>query len=76
MSDLPAVTGREVIGAFPKAGFEVARVCGSHHMMKRPGHRFVLSVPVHGHQKLKPGTLRALINDAGLTKDQFVGLLD
>jgi len=44
--------------------------------MKREGHRFLLSVPVHGRQNIKPGTLRALIGDAGLTKDEFVALLE
>lgn len=76
MSDLPAIKGSEVVAAFRKAGFEVVRISGSHHIMKREGHRFLLSVPVHGRQNIKPGTLRALIGDAGLTKDEFVALLE
>ena len=76
MSDLPAVKGSEVVAAFEKVGFQVVRVSGSHHIMKREGHRFLLSVPIHGRQNLRPGTLRALIGDAGLTKDEFVALLE
>ena len=33
MSQLPSVTGREVIAALDKVGFEVARVRGSHHIL-------------------------------------------
>lgn len=72
MSELPSVTGMEAIAVFEKHGFAVVRVSGSHHIMKRDGHRFVVSVPVHGHKPLKKGTLRGLINGAGLTVEEFV----
>ena len=46
MSKLPSVTGKEVIAALRKAGFEVARVRGSHHVLVHlDGRRTV--VPVH-----------------------------
>lgn len=32
MTKLPSLTGREVIKALEKAGFEVVRVRGSHHL--------------------------------------------
>ncbi|WP_292759848.1 type II toxin-antitoxin system HicA family toxin [Nostoc sp. NOS(2021)] len=32
MSQLPSLTGREVIAALGKIGFDVARVRGSHHI--------------------------------------------
>jgi predicted RNA binding protein YcfA (HicA-like mRNA interferase family) len=71
MSELPSVTGKQAISAFEQHGFVVVRICGSHHMMKKPAHRFVLAVPVHGKKKLKKGTLRGLINAAGITVEQF-----
>ena len=71
MSELPSVTGKQAISAFEKHGFSVVRICGSHHMMKKPAHRFTLSVPVHGNTKLKKGTLRGLINAAGITVEEF-----
>ncbi len=76
MSELPPVTGRQAIAAFRKAGFEVVRIRGSHHVLKKAGHRYLLTVPVHGSNPLKPGTLRRLIRDAGLTVEQFAQLLD
>jgi predicted RNA binding protein YcfA (HicA-like mRNA interferase family) len=46
MSQLPSVTGRQVIDALGKLGFEVARVRGSHHILiHSDGRRTV--VPVH-----------------------------
>lgn len=76
MPKLPSISGHEAIAAFQKDGFVVDRISGSHHVMKKPGHRFVLTVPVHGNSKLKPGTLRSLINAAGMTVERFIELLN
>jgi predicted RNA binding protein YcfA (HicA-like mRNA interferase family) len=75
MASLPRVNGHEAIKAFSQFGFAVVRVRSSHHIMKRAGHRYVLSVPVHGAKPLATGTLRSLIEAAGLTVDEFVGVL-
>jgi predicted RNA binding protein YcfA (HicA-like mRNA interferase family) len=71
MSKLPTVSGHQAISAFMKAGFSVARISASHHIMIRAGHPFVLTVPVHSNRDLKPGTLRGLIRKSGLTVEQF-----
>lgn len=75
MSELPVVSGKRSIRAFKKAGFAVVRQKGSHHIMSKPGHPYVLSVPVHGNKALKPGTLRGLISASGLSVDEFVASL-
>ena len=46
MSELPSVNGKQAISAFENNGFAVVRVSGSHHIMKKPDHPYVLSVPV------------------------------
>lgn len=61
----------DAIRAFAAHGFELDRVTGSHHILKKDGHAYLLSVPVHGNQSLKSGTLRGLIRASGLTVDQF-----
>ena len=76
MSELPSVTGHEAIRAFARIDFVEVRTKGSHHALKKPGHRYVLTVPVHGKKPLKPGTLRKLIRDAGITVEAFVELLE
>jgi predicted RNA binding protein YcfA (HicA-like mRNA interferase family) len=75
MPKLPTTTGKEAVNAFAKIGFVLTRICGSHHILKREGHRYLLSVPVHGNKPVKPGTLRSLIRDAEITVEDFVGLL-
>ena len=73
---LPAVNGKRVIQALTKAGFTVNRIVGSHHVMTYPGdQKRTVTVPLHGARDLKPGTLRSIIRQAGLTIDDFVELL-
>ena len=73
MAPLPAVSGRQAVAAFQRAGFEVRRQRGSHIIMVRAGMPETLSVP--DHRQLKPGTLRALIRKGGLTVEEFAALL-
>ena len=76
MARLPALTGRKVLRALRKAGFEEKRVTGSHHMMEHlgPPPRLV-PVPVHGNRDLKRGTLDAIVGQSGLTREEFIALL-
>ena len=76
MPNLPVVKGRGAVRALDRAGFVLDAVRGSHHVMLHPVSRRRVSVPVHGSHDLKPGTLRGLIRDAGLTVEEFTRLLD
>ncbi|MBW3542123.1 MAG: type II toxin-antitoxin system HicA family toxin [Planctomycetes bacterium] len=75
MSELPVVSGKEAIRAFTKLGYSETRISGSHHILQKPGHRYALSIPVHGNTALKRGTLRGLIRDAGVSVAEFVDAL-
>ena len=75
MANFPGVTGREAVRAFERIGFRHVRTNGSHYIMKRASHRFLLSVPVHGKKNIGVGLLMKLIQDAGLTPDEFLMLL-
>ena len=75
MSELPTIPGGEVAKVFEKAGFVIARRESSHLIMNKPGHRYLLTVVVHGNKPMKAGTLRALIRKSGLTVDQFCQLM-
>lgn len=73
---LPAVSGKRVIRALAKAGFIVERIVGSHHILMHPGDLSrTVTVPVHGSRDLKPGTLRSIIRQTGLTVEAFTELL-
>ena len=73
MARLPQVSGREAVAAFERAGFVVRRRRGSHIAMTKPGFFATLSIP--DHKQVKPGTLRSQIRKAGLSVDEFLGLL-
>ncbi len=51
MTRLPRVSGKEVVKALERAGFEVQRVRSSHVFLKHPDGR-VTSVPVHARETL------------------------
>jgi predicted RNA binding protein YcfA (HicA-like mRNA interferase family) len=75
MRALPALPGRTVIAMLERAGFEVIRTKGSHHFLRHcsdPSRQTV--VPVHRND-LPPGTLRAILRQAGLSRAQFFDLL-
>ncbi len=73
MPPLPVCSGQDAIRAFERDGWHVARQHGSHVILTRPGVAERLSIPEH--RELRPGLLRALIRDAGLTVDDFSRLL-
>ena len=73
MPSLPVVSGERAVRAFQKAGWFKDRQHGSHVILIRKGHPASLSVPQH--RELAPGTLRALIRAAGMSLDEFAGLL-
>ncbi len=66
------LSGDEFVRAVAKIGFALDHTEGSHMiLLGRTGRR--LSVPRH--KELGRGLLRALIRDAGLTREEFLDLL-
>lgn len=74
MSRLPQVTGRETVKALTRAGWIVLRQRGSHVHLGKEGAPYVVTVPIHD-EDLRPGTLRAILRQAGLSVEEFVKLL-
>jgi predicted RNA binding protein YcfA (HicA-like mRNA interferase family) len=72
MSSLPILSGRDVVKAFAKDGWQMARQRGSHMILVKPGHMATLSVP--DHREVARGTLRSLIRSSGLTVEEFAAL--
>ena len=72
MSRLPVCSGADAVRAFRRLGYEVDHQTGSHIILRHSSQRR-LTVP--NHRELAKGTLRALIREAGLSKDQFADLL-
>jgi predicted RNA binding protein YcfA (HicA-like mRNA interferase family) len=72
---LPGLKPRQVLQALKRAGFYVHHVSGSHYILKHPD-RPELRVTLPYHNKdLKRRTVASIIDQSGLTQEQFVGLL-
>jgi predicted RNA binding protein YcfA (HicA-like mRNA interferase family) len=74
---LPKITPlspRKLIKILQKAGFKIIRQKGSHAiMMNDKSIRIV--IPVHPGKDVKPGLIRAIIKEAGLSREDFLKLL-
>jgi predicted RNA binding protein YcfA (HicA-like mRNA interferase family) len=72
---LPALRPRRVLQALQRAGFFVHHTTGSHYVLKHPD-KLTLRVMVPYHNKdLKRRTLASIIEQAGMTADEFIRLL-
>ena len=69
MPKLPVLSGRDVVKALERLGFEQMRQRGSHVIMQRGGVGCV--VPLH--KEVKTGTLAGIVRQAGLTQEEFLG---
>jgi predicted RNA binding protein YcfA (HicA-like mRNA interferase family) len=59
-----------------RAGFAISRTSGSHcRLIHTSDPARKITVPLHGSDDLKRGTLRSIIAQAGLTVAEFVALL-
>jgi predicted RNA binding protein YcfA (HicA-like mRNA interferase family) len=65
------ISGKRMCRVLEKHGWTLARINSSHHIYRHAvtGRRTV--VPVHANEDLKPGTLRGIMRDAGLTDDDL-----
>jgi predicted RNA binding protein YcfA (HicA-like mRNA interferase family) len=74
VSELPRISGREVIKALRKIGYEQDRQRGSHVVLRQAAepHRRVV---VPDHKEVAKGTLGAIIKQVGLTVGEFKKLI-
>ena len=74
MARLPVISGRRVVRALERAGYELDRQRGSHMVLRhsQPPHRRVV---VPDHREVARGTLRAILRSAGLSIEEFRELL-
>ncbi|MEM9542486.1 MAG: type II toxin-antitoxin system HicA family toxin [Cyanobacteria bacterium P01_E01_bin.42] len=73
MSNIPSFTGKQIISALRKGGFEVARIKGSHHILIHPDGRRTV-VPVHSGETIGRGLLARILRNCELTLDEFLEL--
>jgi len=72
---LPVVSGRKVIKALTKAGFKVAGRRGTHVKLKKKVNDEFFVVIVPNHAELARGTLKSILRQANIAKEDFLKLL-
>ena len=73
MTKLPVISGRKLVRALGRVGFQVDRQRGSHIILFRADPPTVLSVP--NHRELDRGTLRAILRRADISPAKLSELL-
>jgi len=76
MTKIPVLTSREVIRGIKKAGFEFdCQAKGSHEIWYNPGTKRRTTIPNHPGVEMRKGTLKAILEKAGISLDDFLQLL-
>lgn len=75
MSKLPVAPARDVVRVAEKLGFVFDRQKVSHAVYLRASDHRRVVIPVHKGKDLKPGTLRGIIEDLGISVEEFSGML-
>jgi len=70
MSRLPGVTGKQVIAALTRMGFQEIRIRGSHHYLRHTDGRATV-VPVHAGETIGRGLLSKILRDAEITRQDL-----
>jgi predicted RNA binding protein YcfA (HicA-like mRNA interferase family) len=72
---LPVATAKDVVRVARGLGFEFRRQSGSHAIYVRASDHARVVIPMHGGSALKRKTLRGIIQDLGITVEEFANLL-
>jgi predicted RNA binding protein YcfA (HicA-like mRNA interferase family) len=66
VSRLPSISGKKLIAALKRLGFQVIRIKGSHHYLRHTDGR-VTVVPVHAGEDIGRGLLSKVLRDTELS---------
>ncbi|MBU1103824.1 MAG: type II toxin-antitoxin system HicA family toxin [Nanoarchaeota archaeon] len=76
MPKLPILSGKELIKALAKIGFQHVRTTGSHAILNKIGEeKGKTTVPVPLHREIAKGTLNSIIKQANITREKLFELL-
>jgi len=75
LAQLPALNARDVIRAVECAGFLFDRQSGSHAIYIHPTSKRRTVIPIHGNKIINKPLLRSIIDDLGISIEEFLGLL-
>jgi predicted RNA binding protein YcfA (HicA-like mRNA interferase family) len=70
VSRRPSITGRQLIGALKRLGFQEVRIRGSHRYLRHPDGRTTV-VPAHAGETIRPGLLSKILRDVEISKAEL-----
>jgi predicted RNA binding protein YcfA (HicA-like mRNA interferase family) len=74
MTKLPRPTGRELLAALKKLGFETIRTRGSHNYMRHDDGRATV-VPIHSGETIGPGLMTKILRECEITIEDIKAVL-
>ncbi len=75
MPKITPINPYKLIKILGKIGFKPVRQKGSHVILMNE-QKVRIVVPVHPGKKLKPGLIRTIVREAGLTREKYFKLLE
>ncbi len=75
MPKIPTLTATQVVRALKKIGFVKDRQRGGHLVLIQPTTKARTVIPIHAGRTIKKSLLRAIINDAKLSVEEFLKLI-
>lgn len=75
MPKLPTVSGKDVIKALMKKGFQHIRTRGSHAILTKQTEQSKVTLPVPLHKELAKGTLKSIMNQSSTTLEELLQLI-
>jgi predicted RNA binding protein YcfA (HicA-like mRNA interferase family) len=75
MPKLPLLSGKEIIKALTKMGFEEIRQKGSHVILKKKTSTGDIGCVVPLHKEVALGTLKGILKQASVSVEEFIKVL-
>jgi predicted RNA binding protein YcfA (HicA-like mRNA interferase family) len=72
---LPSIHPRKLDQLLAKVEWYEVKTTGGYHIKYKEGHPNPVGVPYHGGRDVKRGTLRKILRDTGISRDEFFDLL-
>lgn len=72
---LPAVRGKDLVRVLQKVGWDILNIHGSHFQLEHRNTKVRITVAVHVGKDIYRGLLKKILEEVGLSTDEFRKLL-
>ncbi len=74
MTNIPVLKARDIVRKIRKLGFYFTRQKGNHAIYRRASDSTRITIPIHGGTDIAPAILFQIIEDAGISREEFLNL--